>query len=476
MRQDHVRIPTILGLLVLISGIAAGVWLVNSKQLTGLTANPANQPTYVTLTDISDTGFTISWVTNFATKGIVMFGASPDSLNQTAIDDRDQEHLQSSSYKTHYVILGKTIPLTPATNYYFVIQSGSATYDNHGKPYQIKTAPSTTEQIPEADSISGKVIHTDGSPAAGAIVYVVLPNVSAQSTLTTTSGNWIIPLSLARSADLSQFAIYDHQGSLSQIFVQGDSGDTSSVDVTLADARPTATITLGQSYDWRTNQKPSPLPTSTASATLGAKTGFPLQPLGSSLPENKNVTIYYPKPNETISIARPSFIGNGPKGATLNFIIESSQKITGSVTVISDGTWEWNIPTDISSGQHTLTILYKDFQGISQKISRNFSIVLGQVRGVADIAFAASPSGSLAPTPTPTPTSTPTVSATPTPSLSPSPTPSPTPTTSPNLTSPSPTSLPVSGNTLPTIALTILGLTILLAGAIPLLSKIHVER
>src|SRR3989338_7199005 len=102
MNPNQVRIPTVLGLLVLIIGITAGVWLVNSRQLIGVSADPTSQPSYVSVTNIADTGFTISWITNVPTTGTVSFGSNPDALTQSAIDDRDQESLKATPHKTHH--------------------------------------------------------------------------------------------------------------------------------------------------------------------------------------------------------------------------------------------------------------------------------------------------------------------------------------------------------------------------------------
>ncbi|KKT74866.1 MAG: Large repetitive protein [Microgenomates group bacterium GW2011_GWA2_44_7] len=447
MNPNQVRIPTVLGL-------------------------------YVSVTNIADTGFTISWITNVPTTGTVSFGSNPDALTQSAIDDRDQESLKATPHKTHHVTIGKTMPLSPDTNYYFAIRSGNTSYDDHGKPYQIKTAPEVGEQMPQADSISGSIVTSGNVPAAGSIVYFVLPNVSPQSTLTTSSGNWIIPLSLARSADLSQFAVYDQQGSLGQIYVQADNGESSSAVVVLASARPVPVVVLGKNYDWRNNQTPSPTPAASISATLGAKTGFPLfSPTLSPTLDIFNPTIFYPKPNERITIPRPSFLGRGASGTTLNLAVDIAQKISGSVKVAPDGTWEWSVPVDLSPGRHTLSVSYNDPKGSVQKIIRSFSIIEGKVQGVADVAFAASPSGSLKPTPTsiPTPTTSPLASATPRPTASSRLT-TPTPSIPPTLITPTPT-LPVSGESLPATILVGIGLMMLLGGIfVPVLLRNFILR
>ena len=448
MRKE-VRIPTILGIFALLVGLAAGVFLISSKQLLFLKANAGEEPVYVTLTNISDTSFSVSWTTNVPATGTIVYGTNENSLDQRTADDRDQESGTVSSYTTHEVTVGKFRPLTPSTDYYFVIQSGSTVYDNNGKAYRIKTAPLIRGQATGTDSVSGKVVNPDGTPAEGALVYLVLPNMTPQSTLVTTSGNWIIPLGLARSADLSSLAVYDQQAAIAQIFIQGtESGQTANASAVLSNTRPTPLITLGQQYDWRTpglaenNTQGSPSPTSLAQASPAPSSeprgSFSLEALASPSATTQDVTIKYPGVNEQVTSQRPAIVGTGPKGTKLSVMVESTNPVSGSATIGADGTWEWDVPADLAPGKHTVTVTYTDPLGQLKKIVKNFTVLAAET---SVPAFVATPSATLAPTPTPTPTAVPRAAIPATGS-----------------------GIPVSGDTAPTALLMIFGILSLVVG------------
>lgn len=451
MRRD-VHFPTILGVLVLLFGVVAGVFLISSKQLLSLRANPGEEPVYVTLSNVTDTAFSVSWITNVAVTGTVVYGTDENALSQRTADDRDQDQGTVASYPTHQVSVGKFRPLSPSTDYYFVIQSGSTVYDNSGKPYHVKTGPLLRGQA-STDSVSGKVVHADGTPAEGAIVYLILPNAYPQSTLVTSSGNWIIPLGLSRSADLTALAVYDQQAAIAEIFVQGTgNGEASNASVVLTNARPTPLITLGQKYDWRTpgavgqiddRQQADAQPQGEdIQPTMQPRTSFGLEPLASPSAITQDVMIRYPGASENISVSRPAIIGTGPKGTKLSILIQSASKITGAVTIGSDGTWTFNVPADLPPGSHTVTATYTDALGVLKKVSKSFTVLAAESNVPA---FVATPSATLAPTPVPTAT--------------------PAPTAPPRVTLPSTGSgVPASGETTPTLLLVFLGLLVMGAG------------
>src|SRR3989344_1245925 len=134
------RIPTILGLLVLLGGIIAGVALIGT-QAGGLTlftkAGPTSTPRQIRITNISDTGFTVSWITDTSVSGYVRYGTEANSLNKNFGDDRDQISGSVGLYTTHHVTLKG---LTANTKHFFKIGTGSQLYDENGKPFETTTA------------------------------------------------------------------------------------------------------------------------------------------------------------------------------------------------------------------------------------------------------------------------------------------------------------------------------------------------
>lgn len=451
MRKE-IRIPTLLGVLALVVGVAVGVFLVSSKQLLFLKASAGEEPLYVTLTNVTDTSFTVSWTTNVKTAGTIVYGQDENSLSQRVADDRDQESGKISPFSTHHVTVGKFRPLAPLTDYAFVIQSGGTLYDSGGKVYHIKTGPTIRSQASGADSASGRVVHADGTVAEGAIVYLVLPGAYAQSTLVTSSGNWVIPLGVARSTDLSAVATYDRQAAVAEIYVQGtENQETANASAVLTNARPTPLITLGQKYDWRlpitpdttgqATETPSPQG-ATPVPTSQPRSGFSLDTLATPSASTREVVIISPGNGESVNTQKPVIIGQGPKGTSLSVVVESSNKMSGAVVIGSDGAWEWNVPGNLAPGQHTVTVTYTDPLGQLKKIVKNFTVLAAE----SDLpAFVATPSASTKPSPTPIA--------------------SPSPTAIPRVTLPSTESgIPSSGETTPTILLGLFGLLAIIAG------------
>jgi len=397
MKKNH-RIPTLVALFLLIGGVAGGVILIKSGSTWLAGARPEITPKQVKITNVSESGFTVSWITDEQTSGFIQYGAEGE-LSFIASDDRDQLSGQQGKFWIHHVTLKD---LKPATNYFFKINSGEKIFDNNGQPYQIKTAPTIQETMPPNDVAYGTILKQDGSPAEGVIVYLSLANAAPLSGLTRASGNWAIPLNLARLPDLSSWATYDKEASVEEIFVQGGSiGTATAVTVTKYDS-PVPNITLGQSFDFR---KESSQPTPTAVPT-SASSGFSVSKQESSS-SSANLTIINPSEGEEVNTSRPEILGTGPSGETLTITVNSPETLTSQITINGDGTWNWIPPTSLSPGKHTITARLAD----GRIISRSFTVLAA---GSSDMpSFTASPSATitLTPTPTATPALTPTSTA-----------------------------------------------------------------
>ena len=145
--RNEIRIPTILGLLVAFGGLLSGLWLVQG-QVSNISKAAADlEPAKVTVTNVTDTSFTVSWITTVAAPGFVEYGTEQNNIGSSLSDDRDQESGGILAYLTHIVTVKG---LKPETNYYFKIGSGKKIFDMAGNPYQISTGSVITRQ-PQAD-------------------------------------------------------------------------------------------------------------------------------------------------------------------------------------------------------------------------------------------------------------------------------------------------------------------------------------
>src|SRR4030043_488844 len=108
-------LPTILGLLLVLGAIAGGVVMIKNGSDFFLKASPTLTPSQIKVTNITDTSFTVSWLTEDKSSGFVKYGTE-QNLSFTAADDRDQLSGRTDNFNTHHITLKN---LKPATAYLF---------------------------------------------------------------------------------------------------------------------------------------------------------------------------------------------------------------------------------------------------------------------------------------------------------------------------------------------------------------------
>ena len=373
MKQRPITIPTILGIFVAIGGIVTGVLLIKNPTYLGIAASGEELPTDVRMTNITDNSLTVSWTTAKATSGFVKYN------DLVVSDDRDQERGNVGSYFTHIISLRG---LKPSTNYKIKIGSGKST--NEG--LEVVTGP-TLRNPPPADVIYGQVNTLGGDPADGALVYTQLPGVVPQVALVKTSGSWVIPLSLARTTDLTSFAPYDPQTSQINLFVQAGPLGTSTKLLSLADARPVAPIILGQSNNPQISNVQSPI------IETETKSKFSEGALDASATTKESKI--------KLNSVKPVISGEAPAGSQINIEINSENQIKATVKADSSGKFNYKIPEGLEPGEHTITVSTL-VDGVMQKVTKSF-IVEAAADTTSVPSFTATPSAKLKPSPTPTP-------------------------------------------------------------------------
>lgn len=426
MRVDmqHLRIPTIIGLGILLVGLVGAVLLVQQQQqLTSRASQAAPTPRNVSVSNITDQSFTVSWITDSAASGFVAL--EREGTVQRVLDDRDKRSAALQTSTTHYVTIENLIS---STTYRFRIGEGIETiFDQQGQPYEVKTG-TTLSDPPSPDSAQGLILTSSRAPAIGSMVFLELPGGQLISSLVTSSGNWIIPLATARDQQLVLWLPYDRSSTTYTLNVEGGVEGKADAVVTTAGDRPVPPIVLGQSYDFRQGRDPvgiasSVRPTVAIGAALASPTpttepnesssSFELSSLGSVESPSIDITLENPEEDgEVLQTTRPAFFGRGPEGMALEITIESSDPMTESVTVTEQGEWSFISPRELAPGDHQITIRWRDTEGILQSLTRSFAVNAQEVGP----AFTATPSAT--PTfglPTPTMTLAPSVTAVPTP-------------------------------------------------------------
>ncbi|NOX61185.1 MAG: hypothetical protein GXP42_04460 [Chloroflexi bacterium] len=157
--------------------------------------HPALQDMLVT--NERDVAFTVTWRTDAASVGWLEFGTDPENLDRVAHDDRGEEIVST----LHHVSVTGLAPQTP---YYFRIHSGDNVFDDNGQPWQVTTKAVQPPGTP--NTVFGKVLYEDESPASGALVRAWLVDKEGEpsepmSTLVDDFGYWVLNLSVDRCED-----------------------------------------------------------------------------------------------------------------------------------------------------------------------------------------------------------------------------------------------------------------------------------
>jgi len=249
------KIPTLLGLGIIFSGITAGVFLVLKEQIFISNASPNLIPQNIILSNISDDSLVISWQTSQLTTSFLTFGqANPDQ--QTVLDDRDSSF--PNSHLTHYVTIKN---LLPKTSYQYKIFSGK--YPS--EVFKFTTASPITNQA-EFTPVIGSVLDKN-RPLSDGVVYLSIADATIQSAQVKNSGNFLLSLSQVRKNDLSN-AYQLTKDTTVKLTVISDKGQASSLFKLKDATKPLPPLKLGQNVDLSDIQIPQSQPASPSASEL----------------------------------------------------------------------------------------------------------------------------------------------------------------------------------------------------------------
>lgn len=173
--------------------------------VSGVTSWPAGEET-VNITNLTDTGFTVVWVSEEKEEGSVSYGTSAAELSSTASDERDSV-TNKGEYYVHSVSLTR---LQPETKYYFTVSSGDSSYDGFNA-----TTFATLSTPPSYVSITGTVANMPNTGEGVLIVYMKDGDSTGTagdsmpiSTVLDEDGKWILSIADSRSSDGSEYYEY----------------------------------------------------------------------------------------------------------------------------------------------------------------------------------------------------------------------------------------------------------------------------
>lgn len=406
------KIPTLVGLFVLVGALIAGTLLIGEGGgVFAPRATPQTTPKKIEVTNVTDRGFTVSFLTDESTVGFVKYGSEPESLKSQASDDRVQLEGKITTHQAHHITVSG---LQPNTTYYYALGTGSnAEFLDNDKPFSVTTTARNGAPA-AARTIYGSVSNEVGNPAEGAIVYITLPNAGKMSSLVKSSGSWAVPLSNARTLDGSAYAQVADTDTIT-ITVQGFSPtEVLSQTTTVAEAQPVPTIALGSltmnkivdrnestedanaevgilevptddftpatssgskeksatpsaSPDTKPTATPLILPP-TASPSASPTTSPTASPSASPTSQPRKRTtdstiLDLDDPIEVVETTQPKIIGTAPPGISVKIEVHSETEIFETVTTNQLGEFELSIAElskSLEPGEHTVTYSYTD--------------------------------------------------------------------------------------------------------------------
>ncbi len=424
MYRHTKKIPTIIALILLIIGIGGGIYLVENRTTALPKASVSSEPQSVQITNITQNSFSVTWLTKEEATGSVIYGTSQKNIDQIAFDDRDFDN-KAKAYFTHHITIRN---LNPQTSYFFTVISADKKFQNNNKPYTITTA-AKSESASLLEPTYGQVLTSQNQPAEGALVIINLPRGLPLSTLVKPSGNFLVPLNIARDISLNPYAIQDQSSIPISISVYASLEEKAQASTDSKNDSPVPPITIGKTYNFEGLQgkkkdgvqlaeiQPTVLPSQ--KPILGAIT-------------SKQVEILSPEEGATFVSTKPLFRGKGIAGKEVTIEIDLNPKISGKTIVSANGLWSWTPSRDIPPNSHKVKITTVDENGKQVMFERNFIVFKSGTQVLGE----ATPSGTITTTPTRTPTPTLAIGQ-----ASPSATIKPTSTIIPTITK-----IPVSGN------------------------------
>lgn len=372
--KKPVRIPTLLGIFLVIAGILLIMVLIKQATDVVIKSFTTVAPKNIRLTNLSDSKFTVSFVTDQPVVASLKYGTT-SSLTETALDDRDALTGKSEPSQTHYITISN---LKPNRSYYFQIMIGKKNYGAKvisktpttcrdflaavplGEPFKVKTLNAQKVSCRETP-LNGEVVNLQRLPAQGAIICIEMENVLPVSDLVKKNGKWVIPC--------YNLALKNGQGFLEKLddnlkeTIYIETGLDQPVKITnkTGNDNPVSLIALGKSnYDLTRSPLIAPIKVPTQ--------GFPS-------PSITSPTLILISPQGTITDDLPTIRGRGKPNQVLKIEIDNNSLLSGTIVIDENGNWSFTSPQNLSRGDHIVVITAIDENGNQQVINKNFSII-----------------------------------------------------------------------------------------------------
>lgn len=238
-KSSRKNLPTLLAVFILFTGTTLGVLLINAKTIFKLGAQNDTGPKNIRITNVTDSGFCISFATNDPARSFIKISDNRYFVGESQLLFRDL------SSDTHYYSVEN---LQPEKKYFIYINISGNDYFTD-EPIQALTG-AKIDNYPEGQVLYGKVYSSSGEEQNGAIVYAQSGNGCMLSAITSENGNFTITVSKTRNKAMTGYEKIDKDKTLIQLLVQ-KGVLTSSVTTYLTNAQPLPPIILGTNQDAR---------------------------------------------------------------------------------------------------------------------------------------------------------------------------------------------------------------------------------
>ncbi|MBI2022620.1 fibronectin type III domain-containing protein [Candidatus Daviesbacteria bacterium] len=189
------KLPTLLGLLLLLVALGLGVALYFFREDLLTKQQVVFAPLKIEVANISDNSSTIIWQTQEQAFGDVLLKENSSSI-EVLPDDRDGKDPKKRF--THFVTLKN---LKPNTKYSFKVRNNNLHYPKDFQEF--KTTSAFDKDFREEKPVIGTVIGKDSKPVDEAVVLFKIDGATKLAVFTNPTGNFIILIKNLYTEDLS---------------------------------------------------------------------------------------------------------------------------------------------------------------------------------------------------------------------------------------------------------------------------------
>lgn len=348
--NGQAKIPTLvafiaIGLLLVILSVGKGLVTTYLSKAASEKFSVDN----VVISNVSDSGWTVSWTTSTKTKGAVHFGKSTNVSDGIVVDDRDVESAEGE-YTTHYATVRGADP----GKYYFKLAVNGILVGNKDNSAYVVELPAVLAEKGSNKFIEGKLVDIKNTPVAGAIVRMEIPGAQIMTAISKSNGSFNLPANILRSDDLkSNFPLKDSTSE--KITIVSSDLKRTLISCTGNLNNPIPTIVLGKD--------------TTCSALLSGASSVTPVPVPTPAVAVINIT-----EGQLLDSQLPTFRGKVGARDMVTIELRTDKVTRATVQAGSDGTWVWAPGAKLTSGSGVLVLTVTTTTGAVQTTQRTFKV------------------------------------------------------------------------------------------------------